>query len=136
MLEKAVTVLIMKRLPFAITSLLLLGIEILIGLYASGWVRNYLGDVLIVILLYTLCRTVSPERPSNPYILPTAILAFAFIVEFLQLWGFCDRFGITNRLLRIIIGTGFSPEDLLSYAIGSVPCYITELILRRKTPQA
>jgi len=125
----------MKRLSFAIASLLLLGVEILIGLYASGWVRNYLGDVLVVILLYTLCKTVSPEHPSNPYILPTSILAFAFIVEFLQLWGFCDRFGITNRLLRIIIGTGFSPEDLLSYAVGSVPCYIIELLIRRKTPQ-
>ena len=132
MLEKAVTMLIMKRLPFAIASLLLLGVEILIGLYASGWVRNYLGDVLVVILLYTLCRTVSLDRPSNPYILPTAILAFAFIVEFLQLWGFCDKFGITNKLLRIIIGTGFSIIDLVSYLIGIIPCYIAEFVLNRK----
>ena len=123
----------MKRIGFGIASLLLLAVEIIIGIYASGWVRNYLGDVLVVVLLYTLCKTVSPDRPQNPYVLPTAILIFAFIVEFLQLWGFCDRFGITNRLLRIIIGTGFSPEDLVSYAIGAVPCYITELILKKKS---
>ena len=126
----------MKRLFFAVASFILFIIEILIGLYAHGFVRNYVGDVLVVTLIYTICRTISPDKPENRFILPTCILIFAFIVEFLQLWGFCDRFGITNRLLRIIIGTGFSPEDLLSYAIGSIPCYISELLLRRKTPQA
>jgi uncharacterized membrane protein len=107
-----------------IASLILLAVEILIGLYAHGFIRNYVGDVLVVILLYTLFRTISPDRPKKWYVLPTCILVFAFIVEFLQLWGFCDRFGITNRLLRIIIGTGFSVEDLISYAIGIIPCYI------------
>ena len=124
----------MKRLHFALATILLLIIEIFIGMYASGWVRNYLGDVLVVILLYTLFRSLLPAgKPSRWYALPTAILIFAFAVEFLQLWGFCDRFGITNRLLRIIIGTGFSPEDLLSYAIGSVPCYIVEFQFREKS---
>ena len=117
-----------KRLIYFIASIALLIIEILIGLYAHGWIRNYLGDVLVVILLYTLFRTVSPEWPGKWYILPTVILVFAFGVEFLQLWGFCDRFGITNRLLRIIIGTGFSLIDLLCYAVGILPCYVTEYI--------
>jgi len=120
----------MKRLIYGVATLLLLGIEIIIGLYAKGWIRNYFGDVLVVVLLYTLCRTISPDRPKKWFVLPTLILVFAFIVEFLQLWGFCDRFGITNRLLRIIIGTGFSVEDLISYTIGIIPCYIIEY--RRK----
>jgi len=116
----------MKRIFYVIASVILLIIEILIGLYAHGFVRNYVGDVLVVILIYTLCRSISPNKPSKWYVLPTCILIFAFIVEFLQLWGFCDRFGIENRLLRIIIGTGFSIEDLISYTIGVVPCYIIE----------
>jgi len=53
-------------------------------------------------------------------------------VEFLQLWGFCDRFGITNKLLRIIIGTGFSTIDLLSYTIGILPCYVVEFFYLKK----
>ncbi len=116
----------MKRIFYVIASVILLIIEILIGLYANGFVRNYVGDVLVVILIYTLCRSISQNKPSKWYVLPTCILIFAFIVEFLQLWGFCDRFGIENRLLRIIIGTGFSIEDLISYTIGVVPCYIIE----------
>ena len=121
----------MRRVIFGLVTLILLSTEVLIGLYGHGWVRSYLGDVLVVILIYTLIRTIFPNKIRRWYILPTAILLFAFAVEFLQLWGFCDRFGITNRLLRIIIGTGFSPEDLLSYAIGSVPCYIVEFSFGR-----
>ena len=114
---------------FGIISALLLGVEILIGLFAHGWVRYYLGDVLVVVLIYMIIRTISPEKPKTWYILPTAVLIFSFAVEFLQLWGFCDRFGIENRFLRIIIGTGFSSIDLLCYVIGLIPCYIAELCL-------
>ena len=98
----------LRRLVYGLISLLLLGIEVLIGMFGQGWVRIYLGDVLVVILLYTIVRTIIPNKKIPWFIIPTAILIFAFIVEFLQLWGFCDRFGITNKLLRIIIGTGFS----------------------------
>ena len=119
-----------KRYIYAIASVILLIIEILIGLYAHGWIRNYLGDVLVVILLYTLFRTVLPEWPGKRYVLPTVILLFAFAVECLQLWGFCDRFGITNRLLRIIIGTGYSNADMLSYTLGILPCAACEYVLR------
>ena len=121
------------RLLYGIATVILLIIEVIIGLYAHGWIRNYLGDVLVVILLYTLYRTIIPEWPAKWYVLPTIILIFAFVVVFLQLWGFCDRFGIKNRLLRIIIGTGFSIEDLVSYTIGIVPCYVVEYITKRKS---
>jgi hypothetical protein len=124
----------MKRAIYAVLSALLLGIEIIIGLYATGWIRIYLGDVLVVILLYTLIRTVSPEKPDKWFILPTAILVFSFAVEYLQLWGFCDRLGITNKLLRIIIGTGFSPVDLLCYVIGILPCFLAEFFAFGKIP--
>ena len=120
-----------KRLIYGLASLILLGIEILIGLYAHGWVRSYLGDVLVVILLYTIFRTISSDRPAQWFVLPTVILIFSFAVEFLQLWGFCDRFGITNKLLRIIIGTGFSYIDLISYAVGIIPCYIIEFVSKK-----
>ena len=121
----------MRRLVFGILTILLFGIEVLIGLYAHGWVRSYLGDVLVVILLYTIVRTIVPKK-GRWFVIPTAILIFAFIVEFLQLWGFCDRFGITNELLRIIIGTGFSWVDIACYCIGIIPCYVSEYLLNRR----
>lgn len=122
----------LRRLIFGLISLLLLGIEVLIGMFGHGWVRSYLGDVLVVILLYTIVRTIISNKKIPWFIIPTVIVIFAFIVEFLQLWGFCDKFGITNKLLRIIIGTGFSIIDLVSYLIGIIPCYIAEFVLNKK----
>ncbi len=122
----------MRRLIYGLISILLLGIEILIGLFGQGWVRIYLGDVLVVILLYTIVRTIIPNKKMPWFIIPSAILVFAFIVEFLQLWGFCDRFCITNELLRIIIGTGFSTVDLICYLIGIIPCCVAEFVIRNK----
>lgn len=122
----------MRRLIFGILSVILLGIEVLIGLFAHGWVRSYLGDVLVVILLYTIVRTIV-LRKGKWFVIPTIILVFSFIVEFLQLWGFCDRFGITNEFLRIIIGTGFSWVDIACYCIGIIPCYVSEYLLNRRT---
>ena len=116
----------MKRALFLTTFIILFVTEVIIGICASGWVRNYLGDVFIVILLYALTRLIILEKPTKWYVIPSIVLVFAFVVEFLQLWGFCDRFGITNRLLRIIIGTGFSSTDLLCYAVGIIPSYLFE----------
>lgn len=121
------------RIGMAIASVLLFGIEVLIGMFAGGWVRWYLGDVLVVILIYTLWRAVSPMKPKHGLLLPLGILLFAFAVEFLQRWGFCDKFHITNRLLRILIGTGYSVKDLISYCIGIVPCILCELLLHYTT---
>ena len=121
----------MRRLIYGLISLLLLGTEILIGLFGQGWVRIYLGDILVVILLYTIVRTIIPNKKTPWFIIPAVILIFAFAVEFLQLWGFCDKLHITNHLLRIIIGTGYSNADMLSYTIGILPCIACEFLLRR-----
>ena len=88
-----------------------------------------------MILLYTICRTVSPEKPKLALLLPAGILLFAYCVEYLQFWGFCDRLHITNRLLRIIIGTGYSNKDMLSYTVGILPCILCENLLRRPEPE-
>lgn len=114
------------RLIFAVAACLLMTAEIIIAFYSKGWVRNYLGDALVVILLYVLYRTVFPDHPAKWFILPTAILLIAFGVEFLQLWGIFRRLGISNRYVLILFGASFSGWDLICYAAGSIPCYLIE----------
>ncbi|MBQ3842699.1 MAG: DUF2809 domain-containing protein [Ruminiclostridium sp.] len=119
------------RIGAAVAAVLLLGIEILIGQFADGWVRAYLGDVLVVPLVYAVIRVITPCRPRFGVILPSAVLIFAFAVEFLQLIGIADILGVTNPFLRTIIGTSFAVGDLLCYAAGAVPLYVIEGLLRR-----
>ena len=125
----------MSRRVCIIGAAVLLAVEFMIGAFADGWVRAYLGDVLIMPLMYALWRSVSPVRPRPGWVLPTVLLAFAFAVEFIQLLGAAsmidggDAFGL---FLRTIIGTSFSVIDLLCYAVGTAPLYIAELLYVKK----
>ena len=120
------------RLLFSITAFVLLIAEVVIAFYASGWIRNYLGDVLVVLFLYALYRAVFIDRPSKWFVLPTVILLIAFGVEFLQLWGICNRLGIHNRYALILLGASFSIGDLVCYAVGCILCYLVEYITKKK----
>lgn len=105
-----------RRIAFAATSLLLLLIEIAIGLWAhDDFVRPYLGDTLVVILIWSLLRTAFPK---GLLWLSGAVLLFAVAVELTQIIPLCDLLGIRNSLLRVLMGTSFAYGDLLAYAAG------------------
>lgn len=121
------------RIGMAIGTAVLFAAEFYIGIFQhDNWIRSYLGDVLVIMLLYCLVRIFQPTKPKYGWILPTALLAFSFMVEFLQKWGFVNKFHITNQLLRILIGTSFAWEDLLSYFIGFLPLLLFELCMRKR----
>ena len=79
------------------------------------FVRGFLGDVLVIPLLYTLLRTfLSIPRKRTLY----GVLCFAFLIEILQLFRLGERLGIASEILLIIIGSVFDPLDLVAYAFG------------------
>ena len=125
-----------RRLPYIIIFVVLVGVEVVIALTQHGnFIRNYGGDVIVMWVLYCLVQAVLGGK-NNHYIVNLCLLAFAFAVEFVQLWGFADRFGIENRFLRTLIGTSFAAEDLLCYAAGTaIACagvFVYGLVSRKK----
>lgn len=113
---------------YALWALALLGIEFLIATVFSriGFIRGYIGDVLVVILLY--CLVLSVVRVRNKSKLIGAIFLFAVLVEVLQYFGVATYLGFTKGSLGyIILGNHFSWGDILSYATG---CLILQLTTR------
>lgn len=109
----------------------LLAAEIYIGLTHHGdWIRNSLGDILVMPLLYCLVRFVFPLKPKYGWKLPIGLLLFSFLVEGLQGIGIADRLHITQPLLRTIIGTTLVPSDFLYYTIGFLPLLLYEQLVR------
>ena len=107
------------RLPYIIGSVLLVAVEVCIGVfYFSHFIRSYVGDVIIVWVLYCLFRSFVPRKFSS-YGVALGILAFSFAVEFLQKAHIADILGVENELLRIIIGTSYAAEDLWCYTAGT-----------------
>lgn len=101
---------------FLITFFLFL-VEIMIALFVHDhFIRPYLGDVLVVILIYCFIKSFF----SFP-VLPTAIavLLFSFLIELLQYWQMVKLLGLQPyKLARIVIGTSFSWQDIFAYTAG------------------
>ena len=106
-----------KRILYAITTIILLVIEVLIALFVhDSIIRPYVGDVLVVVVIYTFVRIFVPERVV---FLPLYIFVFSVGVELLQLVNIVDKLGLSdNRFFSVLIGTVFDIKDVICYAVG------------------
>lgn len=109
----------MKRLGYAAATLILLLIEVLIALYVhDAFVRPYIGDVLVVVVIYTFVRIFIPE---NCRLLPLCVFIFAALVECLQYFRIVELLGWQeSRFLRVLVGSVFDWRDILCYAAGCI----------------
>lgn len=116
---------------FGIT-ILIFFIEVLIALYVrDSFVRPYLGDVLVVILLYCFFRSF---LKLSAIAVASGVLAFSFAVEFLQLFNIVERLNLGHsKVARIVIGTSFSWLDMLSYIAGIAVVIAAERIRVKKS---
>ncbi|MCR4776907.1 MAG: DUF2809 domain-containing protein [Saccharofermentans sp.] len=121
-----------KRLPYLIATLVILIVEIFIGLFVhDGFVRPFIGDVLVVVLIYMFIRIFIPEKIR---LLPLFVFLFAVVVELLQFIRIVEILGLQdNRLMSTIIGTSFDIRDILCYFVGCAFCGIWEYVRYRKT---
>ena len=119
-----------KRITYAIVTTILLLIEILIALYVNdAFVRPYLGDVIVVVVIYTLIRIFIPEKCA---LLPLWIFVFAVGVELLQLIHIVDLLGLGKiSFFRVLIGSVFDMKDIICYAVGCALLGAYEYFTRR-----
>lgn len=108
-----------KRLFYFLAFILLLAVEIFIALFVHDrFVRPYIGDVLVVIVLYFLIRIFLPEGCGW---LPGIIFLFATGVEILQYFRLVERLGLSDsRLMRAVLGSVYDFRDILCYGVGCV----------------
>ncbi|MBC7774050.1 MAG: DUF2809 domain-containing protein [Phycisphaerae bacterium] len=106
-------------------AVLIFGIEILIAKFARDqFIRPYLGDFLVVILIYCFVKSFL-DTP----VLKTAlfVLLFSYTIEILQYFHIVNLLGLQdNKIARILIGTSFAWMDLVAYTIGIVIVLIFE----------
>ena len=107
------------RIRYALAFMVLLGIEVLIALFVHDtFIRPYVGDVLVVAVLYAAVRIVIPDRCR---LLPLYIFLFAAAVECLQYFELVRFLGVAdNAFLRVLIGSVFDWKDVLCYCAGCI----------------
>ena len=117
-----------KRLGYMLATLILLGIEVCIALFVRDkFIRPYVGDMLVVVLIYTFLRIIFLERPR---LLPIYVFAFSTMVELMQAINIVGLLGLQdNRFFRILVGTTFDVKDIVCYGVGCALCGLWEIRL-------
>lgn len=121
-----------QRFAYLIAFFILIVIEVLIARYVhDDFIRPYVGDILVVILVYCFARVF---RPKGFKLMPLYVFAFATIVEILQYFRFIEIFNLQNSaFFRVLLGSVFDIKDIVCYGIGCLLLMIYEkLILRNK----
>jgi hypothetical protein len=117
---------------YAWLSLLLLLIEIAIAVFVhDGIVRPYIGDLLVVILMYCFLRSLLQVPVWKAAL---AVLLFAYTIETLQYLRIVERIGLGHsRFANIIIGNAFAWMDMLMYTIGILIVLLIEYTVRKQS---
>lgn len=117
-----------KRVYYGVATLILLFLEIFIALYVhDDFIRPYIGDMIVVILIYTFVRIWLPEKVR---LLSLYVFIFAVFAELLQYFRIVEMLGLEdNRLMRIVIGSVFDIKDILCYLVGCVILAAYEVVI-------
>jgi hypothetical protein len=98
-------------------SVILFLIEVAIALFIKDrFIRPYLGDVLVVILIYCFVKSLVKISVHKAAV---GVLLFAFCIEILQYINIVEKLKLQhNTVAKTVIGTSFSWEDILAYLAG------------------
>ena len=118
-------------LKYFLLSLLIFIIEVVIATILKDWyfVRAFVGDILVVVLVYMLINSFFDCRNKNKLLF--FVFVFAVFVEMLQYFKLAEKLGFQKGSpAYIIIGNYFSWEDILCYAIGCLSVFFINKIFR------
>ena len=119
------------RIVYGVAFLLILIAEILIALFIrDSFVRPYVGDMLVTVLICSFIRIFIPEKFSAA---PLFIFLFSLFVEIGQYFDFVKLLGLDKNLfLSTLLGRTFSVADIICYGIGCVVFAVVDYIIKRK----
>ncbi len=108
-----------NRLNYLLGFVVLLIIEILIAKFVrDDFIRPYVGDFLVVILIYCFLMAVSNISVIKGLLI---VLIFSFAVEFFQIINIVKVMQYQPpEPVMIILGSSFSVWDLLAYSLGII----------------
>lgn len=118
-----------KRICAAIGFAALFITEIIIGAFCGGFIRAYVGDVLVIPLIYCLVR-IFYTRDNK--LLPIAVGSLGILAEIAQYFDLCGILGIDKQsAMGIMIGSHADIGDIFCYIAGVILIYVFEYIYSR-----
>ena len=111
---------------FVITFIL----EIIIAKYVHDKIiRPYVGDILVVICLYTFAKSIFVDKIKW---LSLYVLILAVIVEILQYFNYAQILFGDNKIAKTLLGSSFDVKDILCYVAGYIIIILGEKFLSKR----
>ncbi len=106
-----------RRVTYFVITIVLIIIEVLIALFVhDNIIRPYVGDVLVVAVIYTFIRIVIPDKVK---LLPLYVFLLGTFVELMQYVNMVELLGLQdNKFFSVLIGTTFDIKDIVCYGVG------------------
>lgn len=118
------------RISFLAVFVLLLAVEVLIALFVhDDFVRPYVGDMIVTVVVWSFMRIIFPDRFK---LMSLYVMIFAILVEVGQYFHYAELLGITNPVLVTMMGTSFAWADIACYAVGCVIAAVADTVMFRK----
>ncbi len=119
------------RKPYALLTIFLFVTEVLIARYMhDGFVRPYLGDFLVVMLLYCFVRTFLTVTVSAACI---GVLLFSYAIEVSQYFHLSSLpLFRGSKIARVVLGNSFEWQDLGLYTAGIIVILFLEYFFKNK----
>lgn len=107
------------NMKYGIAFIILFMVEAFIALFVrDNIIRPFVGDVLVVILVYAFIR-IFVAKPIR--LLPIYVFLFATAVETMQYFNIVQLLNLQdNALARVILGTTFDVKDISCYLVGAI----------------
>ena len=116
---------------YLLVTICLLFIEIAIALFVKDKIiRPYIGDLLVVILIYAFVKIWISNREI---LVAICVFVFACFIEFLQYFHIVEVLGLDdNKVATVIIGSKFNTLDIVMYLMGTIVVILTEKFLKSR----
>lgn len=109
-----------------ITALIIFVLLVFIAVYTRGFVRGFIGDILVMFFMYYSVLTLFR---ANKTILLLLLFLFSIGIEIGQYFEIVKVLGLeANKIASTVIGTTFDIKDIIAYAIGTILIYILNKI--------
>ena len=107
------------RIRYFLIAVFLFVVEILIAVFLhDGIIRAYVGDFLVVILLYCFLRSFAKLSIWQTAI---GVLMLAYIIETLQFFNIIGLLHLEgSTIANVILGNTFEWIDMLAYTLGII----------------
>ena len=118
------------RAVYGVSFIFILTIEVFIALFVrDSFIRPYVGDMLVTVLICCFVRFVFPEKFN---MIPLFVFVFSVLVEIGQYFDFVKLLGFDRNLFfSTLLGRTFSVADIICYGTGCALFAMFDYIIKK-----